>query len=197
MRGKPRSVFPVLALLAVVAAPVAAQVYVDYDPEYHEKIQTFAWRESDDTSLAQVDPMLHSRIVERVNQYLADQGYRQVESDPDIFVTYHTKSKEELQLNTTSYGYGYPGAWTWDPYWPGYWGAGFSGSTTTVTSYTRGTLILDVWDAATKKLVWRGSASEVLSRNPRKVAKQVDTALLKMIKKWEDLKKKAAKRRNP
>jgi len=197
MRFKPFPALLALALVSGATGTAVAGIHVDYDPTYDKKITTFAWSQSGDTSLATADPMLHARIVDRVNGYLEDQGIHKVDGDPDVYVTYHTKSKEEMQLNTTTYGYGYPAVWNWDPYWPSYWGPGFSGATTTVTTYTRGTLILDVWDAASKKLIWRGSVDGVVSDNPNKRGKQVDTALLKMIKKWENIKRKAAKRRRP
>ena len=52
----------------------------------------------------------------------------------------------------------------------GYGGYGYGGgplsATTTIRKYTRGTLVIDVWDARTKQLVWRGTASDYGERRP-------------------------------
>jgi hypothetical protein len=52
---------------------------------------------------------------------------------------------------------------------------------TTVRTYLKGTVIVDLFDAKTKKLVWRGSASETVSDNPRKNADRVDKAIGRMF----------------
>jgi hypothetical protein len=48
----------------------------------------------------------------------------------------------------------------------GYGGSGWVGPETYATQYTQGTLILDIVDAGTKKLTWRGSAQANLGSNP-------------------------------
>jgi hypothetical protein len=67
-------------------------------------------------------------------------------------------------------------------------------STTSVSTYQKGTLVVDVWDAKSETLVWRGMASNiVLTQNPEKMHKKIDKALKKMMDKWEKIKKKMAK----
>ena len=95
----------------------------------------------------------------------------------------------ELLLDTSLWGYGYPAGLYWDPYRSGYWSSGYS--TTTVRQYVHGTLIVDVWDTATEKLVWRGTATLTAFRDSDIVDNKVDKALAKMIKKWQKIKKKA------
>src|SRR2546429_2425882 len=44
------------------------------------------------------------------------------------------------------------------------WGfGGFGDATTTVETYTVGTLVVDLFDAKTEKLIWRSSSSDTLS----------------------------------
>jgi len=56
-----------------------------------------------------------------------------------------------------------------------------STSTTTANSYERGTLVIDLWDADTKQMVFRGSASTVVSQKPEKEEKQIYKAIKKMV----------------
>jgi hypothetical protein len=57
-------------------------------------------------------------------------------------------------------------------------------ATTTVQNYKVGTLVLDMYDAKTKQLVWRGTASDTLSNNPQHNEKDLDKAVEKMLKKF-------------
>jgi hypothetical protein len=61
----------------------------------------------------------------------------------------------------TDWGYGYGGGW---PYGYGYYGmwAGAPSTYVDVSTYTEGTMILDVVDTHTKKLVFRGTGTAVV-----------------------------------
>ena len=54
-------------------------------------------------------------------------------------------------------------------------------TTTTVRQYTVGTIILDMWDAQKKQLVWRATASDTVSDNPQKNAETIRKAATKLL----------------
>lgn len=54
-------------------------------------------------------------------------------------------------------------------------------STTTVENYQVGTLIVEMFDANSKNLVWRASASNTLSSNTDKNIKSLDKNVQKMF----------------
>ena len=60
---------------------------------------------------------------------------------------------------------------------------GMGSSTTTVSTFVEGTLIVDLFDASTKKLVWRGIATDTLSDTPAKNAEKIQKATKKMFEK--------------
>jgi hypothetical protein len=170
-----------LGALLATAPAFAQKAYIDYDKNYDRStVKTYAWGETDST-LAQSHPRAHDHIVAAIDSHLQQKGLQKVDADADVFVTYHTNSQQELSVNTDSWGYGYPSSFYWNPYW----GAGYGSTTTTVTTYNRGTLIVDVWDAETKKLIWRGSATDIVPENPEKAYKKIDKALDKIVAKWE------------
>jgi len=178
-------VLTMIACSLSVAPAFAQKAYVDYDRDYDRStIQTYAWGKTDST-LVKTNPRAHDYIVEKLDGYLQQAGLDRADQDPDVFVTYHTSTQQELSVNTDSWGYGYPSSFYWNPYWGGAYGGT---ATTTVTSYTRGTLIVDVWDVATKKLIWRGSANDIVPPNPEKAYKKIDRALEKILSKWEQAK---------
>ena len=61
----------------------------------------------------------------------------------------------------------------------------------------KGTLIVDVWNAAEKSLMWRGTSTDTLSDKPEKNEKKINKGMKKMFeefdKKYEKEQKKKAK----
>ena len=128
-------VFVVAALLLMAAPAFAQKVYIDYDNDYDfDSPETFTWAKTSETSVEDANPLMHSRIVNAIEHYLTMGQLREVESDPDLYVTYHTSTKENLSLNTTSFGYGYPGGWYGGGYGGYYGGYGGMGSSSTTVS---------------------------------------------------------------
>ncbi|MCP3982124.1 MAG: DUF4136 domain-containing protein [bacterium] len=193
--------FRILALLVVLlaAAPALAQkVFIDYDPNYDvSSIKTFAWKSTPETSLEATDQLTHSRIVNAIEHHLSMGGVAEVSADPDIYVTYHVETQDNLTINSTNFGYGYPGGW----YRSGYYGhrgsfyAGVGTSTAAVNSYQTGTLIVDAWDADSNEIIWRGIADEIgIVANPAKMEKRIDRALQKIVSKSQKMREKDKKK---
>ena len=60
------------------------------------------------------------------------------------------------------------GGWGWRR-WGGGFGDGFGTSTTTEETYKVGTLVVDLFDTNTQKLIWRGAASKKLNLDVEKM----------------------------
>jgi hypothetical protein len=174
-----------LALL-LIAVPAAAQkVTIDYAKDVDFKnMKAFEYVPSEDGAK---DPLLADRIVALIKQKLKDGGLREVTESPDLLVTYHVITQQNQVLNTTGFGYGGYG-----PGW-GAWGAGISTATTTVSTYTEGTLVVDAYRPSDKKLVWRGTGTETVSSKPDKRTKQVEKILDKLGDRWQRILKNEGK----
>ncbi|HSN55338.1 MAG TPA: DUF4136 domain-containing protein [Candidatus Sulfomarinibacteraceae bacterium] len=174
-------------VLALVAAPAAAQkVYVDYDRSADiSSYETFAWGDTPEASLSDNNPFIHSRIKNAIEYHLTKAGLTEVGSNPDLYVTYYGESGEEVSFMTTSvgWGYGYGPGWYWDPYWGGMGGM----TTTTPIVHEAGTLVIDIWDAKTKNLVWRGTLSGTIPDDPQKMSKKVEAGIEKIVTKWQKM----------
>lgn len=81
---------------------------------------------------------------------------------------------EQQTLNTFYDGFG--GGWRWRGF------GGFGEATTTTDTYLVGTLIIDLFDAKSKKLLWRGSSSDALSNNSNKNIRNLDKGVEKLFK---------------
>ena len=182
----------ILVILAVIAAPsMAQQVTIDYAHDFDfEPVKTFTFVAPTDQAAGNdlTDDRLESAIIRELTQ--SEGGLKQVDSNPDLYITYHVTSKDNTTFQTSSYGYGGYGA-GWGGYGRYGYGAGYGiGSMDTTTrayTYTEGTLIIDAYDPTDKKLVWRGTGTVTLKSKPEKQAKQVDNILTKMGKQWQKI----------
>ncbi len=170
-------------LLTLVALPAAAQkVYIDYDEDADfASYKTFAWAPTPEVSIQDSSPLMHSRLKNAIEYQLTTGGLIEDTENPDLYVTYHGESDKKVRIDTNSYGYGYGSRWHRDPYW----GGGYGPTTTTVREYDVGTLIIDIWDAKLKQLVWRGTATATIPSKPEKQAKLLDKAVEKLARQWE------------
>jgi hypothetical protein len=174
----------VIALLLTLAAlPAAAQkVYIDFDESADfASYKTFAWGRTPEVSLQDNSPLMHSRLKNAIEYQLTTGGLIEDTENPDLYVTYHGESETEMRVDTHSWGYGYGRGWRWDPYW----GGGYGDTTTTVRQYDVGTLVIDIWDAKEKSLIWRGTATKTIPSKPEKQAKLIDEAVAKLARQWE------------
>ena len=160
-------------VLIVAAAPAAAQkVYVDYSPAGDfGNYKRFAWSSTPQASIYDNNPLNHSRIKHAIDYYLIKGGMMEDTENPDLYVTYYGETDTDYSVNISNVGYGFATDWQWDPFWGN---AGGMTTTTTATSHKAGTLVIDMWDARTMKLVWRGTMEGTLTDNLQKGAKKID-----------------------
>jgi hypothetical protein len=154
------------------SASFAQQIKTDYDRGANfSQYKTYSWEKVQTQDQLWVD-----RIKEAVNTALAAKGLTPVESGGDIAIIAIEMTKNQQTLDTFYDGFG--GGWGWRR------GGGFGGfgdATTTTENYKVGTLVVDLFDAHTKKLVWRGSASDTLSDKSDKNIKNLDKGVQKMF----------------
>ena len=177
----------VIVLLALAATPAAAQkVYVDYD-SYADfgAYKTFAWVDTNTTSLKMDFPEVDSMIKNNIEYYLVKGGMIEDLENPDVYVTYHGTTSTQTQFMTTTYGYSYGAGWTWG----GYWGPRVvSGSMN--TEFRKGTMMIDIWDAKKKEALFRGTVVKIHADDPMKAIKDIDNGIDKIVKKYREMRAK-------
>ena len=158
-------------LLCLIPLAVAGcdKVQVDFDKDApFASYKTYHWADGNDVD--EINELVHRRIVAAIDQQMELKGFSKVESNPDVFVAYHASFKDQMVVDTTTYGYGYGPGWGW------HGGMGGMGSSTSrVRQYTEGTFVVDIWDAGRKQLVWRaaktGTVNEKTGTDDKKVRK--------------------------
>ena len=115
------------------------------------------------------------RIKKAVNIELLSLGLQMKSEEPDVLVTYYTSVEDKE--------YSLPGSFRGarGRYWG--WGSDFETS-----KYKEGTVIIDVLDAKSKDILWRGIAVTRVNNDfkPRDVEKDLSRAVRKMFAKLRD-----------
>ena len=179
MRASPFVVVLVLAALGTACSSV--RTHYDFDPSTDFSAwRTYAWYPSGSppTGDPRLDnPLLHGRIEAAVDRTLGARGFTKVQDRaPDFYVNYHLSIEERLDVRTMNRSY-FGG-----PHRHGWRGAGWGGvgwTETVVDQYEEGTLVIDFVDVSVRRLVWRGSGTRRLSRDPRpdRVTQRVNEAV--------------------
>jgi len=155
--------------LFLANASFAQQVKTDYDRAANfSQYKTYSWEK-----VQTPDPLWVDRIKAAVDAALAAKGWTQVESGSDISIIAIEINRDHQTLNTYYDDFG--GGRRWRGF------GGFGESTTTSDTYTVGTLVVDLFDAKTKNLVWRGVSSGMLSDKSDKNIKSLNRGVQKLF----------------
>lgn len=154
----------------------AQKVKVGADPSTDfSKYKTYKW---DQGPLP--NPLVKELIVAAVDDSLVAKGLQKVDADPDLIMAALVVTESDLTVSSPS----------WEPALNTI-ARGIPASSTT-WPVTKGTLVINMSDARTKKEVWRGSATQTLEHGPtgdkardaKTVAKPINKAVEKMFKKF-------------
>lgn len=156
----------ILTLLAVGVA--LATVNTDYSHSTNfSRYKTYSW-----TKVQAQDSLWQDRIQRAVDQELSAKGWSRVDSGGDVAVAAFGSTQNQQRLQTFYDNLG--GGWFW---------RGMDGvATTTVENVPVGTLMVDLFDKQSKKLIFRGTASDDLSNNADKNEKKLEKDVADMFK---------------
>jgi len=155
------------------ATAMSVSSHVDRNLDF-SKYKTFDWGPADalPTGDARLDgdPFFKDHVQGAVERGLAARGIELASSNPDLVIHYHANITERIDVNKADRAYGYCRASDCPP---------------DTVYYEAGTLVLDVMDARTNTLVWRGWAQNSVEdelRNQDKMAKTIDRAVSEMLR---------------
>jgi hypothetical protein len=119
----------------------------------------------------QPNQILDAQIKASIDSQLAAKGLTKTDADSaDLYIGYQASIDQQKQWNAYGMGGG--------PRWGGGMG------TATSSTINVGTLVLDMYDPSTKKLVWTGRATKTLDpgNSQEKKQKNLDKAMQKLLK---------------
>ena len=167
-----RTTIYALFFLTMLGAAFAQKVQTDFDHQANfSQYKTYSWQE-----IKPANSLWDARIKSAVDAQLAAKGWTQVDSGGDVALVAIKTSQTQRTLQTFYDGVG--GGWGWRRFG----GGGFGDATTTEQDYKVGTLVVDLYDAKTKQLIWRGSAQDTVSDKATQNEKNLDKGVAKMFK---------------
>ncbi len=160
----------VLILCSVFAA--AQDVRYNYVPGTDfSKYKTYKWVVIPGGT--HPDQMIDDQIKQAIDSQLVLKGLTKVDSDKaDLYVAYQVAVTQEKQ---------------WNAYQTGGRAVRWGGmGTATSSTINIGTLVVDMYDSATQKPVWRGDATKTLnpSKDPAKNQERLQKAVAKLLKNY-------------
>jgi hypothetical protein len=158
-----------LALLLLVAAPMLAQqVSANYNhdasfAQYH----TYAWGTNNANQIR--NSILAQVAQQDIEAAMSQKGLQKVTEaqNPDLILT----SNGGMRQQTSWSAWGMRGI-----------GGGMGGISP--EQNVEATMIVDLYDAKTQSLIWRGIAQDTLNNNGNKNQQMVEKAVQKMFKQW-------------
>src|SRR6202035_5400521 len=161
-----------LFFVAMLGTAVAQQVKTDFDHQANfSRYKTYSCKE-----IKPADSLWDARIESAADAQLAAKGWTQVDSGGNVSMVAIATSQTERTLQT--FYDGMAGGWRWRGL------GGMGEATATEQDYKEGTLVVDLYDAKTKQLIWRGSAQDTVSNNADKNEKNLNKGVAKMFKKF-------------
>lgn len=160
------------ALLLLVSATANAQsVSFDFDKTARfSSFRTYAWIRGTEVP----DEFNHARVVDAVNTQLVAKRLAPAPATarPDLFVAYHAVFDRSVQITGFADGFG-----------PYRLGRSVSARTNEIVT---GTLVVDLIDAATNTIVWRGIAAKEIDvkADPRAREKNINRVAARLFKNY-------------
>lgn len=177
---------------SLVAAFLPAQkIDVDYQKGTDfSQYQTYGWAELDRLPIIRAeiggegkltDQELDRRIRSLVEEQLARKGFQKaVGTDPDFRVSYLAVAKFDLSKSGIDAGAAGYGARLPDGHWRPFYDRPDAYSYALVR---QGSLAIDILDAKTNALVWRGTARQTFEK-PQQVQKKLGKVVEKIMRKF-------------
>lgn len=176
-----KAAVPAAVVLVLLAGAALAGTSTDYDPKADfSAYKTFAWKEGTPASSTLTEDRIHAAV----ERELEAKGMEESQDAPDLYVVTHVSVRVEQRVEVDRFGYDlYPGY-----RYRGRYVRTYHPRTTDVRVYEVpiGTLVVDLVDAKTDKLVWQGVISDTVNpgAKPEKREKRINKKVGKLMAKY-------------
>ena len=183
MITKMRFILVVFAAL-VISACSGIQVSQDFEQGFDfSGLKTFAWESNEDNEwgLAGSNELVDRRIRTAIVNTLTAQQFTQVESaEADFLVSYDVAVEQRISSSNVSGGVSMGRSTR------GRHGSIGISTGSQISTYDQGTMIIDVVDVASDKMVWRGVSSQALPdlSDPQRLTDRVNETVAAILKQF-------------
>jgi hypothetical protein len=179
--------FLYLAGIVALASCSSISFTSDKDPDadfsQYKTLSYYGW--ADESS-----KVLNDLEKKRIEMAFADEfkkrGISIQETGGDIIVSLYIVVDQKTGVTAYNNHYGGGGPYGYHGYYGAGWGWGMGYGTTSYSQYDYyvGTLICDVFDSKTKKLVWQGVVSGEIDENPRNREQNIPRVVKEIMKRY-------------
>lgn len=172
MRGRHSILMVVAAAALAGCATMNVSHHIERNVNFIDFV-TYDWGPPDNLPVGDPrldnNPFFNDYLQGAIEKKLAAAGYeRDAAGAPDLLVHYHASVSQRLDVYQADAPYGYC----------------YGNCEPQVVNYDEGTLVIDIVDARTKKVVWRGWAQDTMTGvidNQERLERQVDESVRKMM----------------
>ena len=155
-----KQVFLVIFILIYLQACSGIKVSQDYEQGYDfTALKTFAWKTNDDNEYGLTDnDLVDQRIRRAIENNLSARSLTQLDTGkPDVYISYHVTIEQKISSSNVSGGISVGRSSS------GRYGSVGVGTGSQVRTYDQGTLLIDMTDADSDSLIWRGISTQSVS----------------------------------
>lgn len=172
MRVMTSTVLGLTLLAAVGCATMNVSSHIERDVNFAEYV-TYDWGPPDNLPVGDPrldnNPFFNDYLQGAIEKRMAAKGFeRAAAGQADLLIHYHASVSQKLDVYEADNKYGYC----------------YGDCSPQIVDYEQGTLVVDLVDARTKKVVWRGWAQDTMSGvidNQKRLEQQVDEGVTKMM----------------
>src|SRR5262245_50565105 len=174
--------FYLIAFVLFSSVCYGREIKVDFDPNADfTEYKTYNLISGTDIAEAgqMENPDVASAVEDLIRAQMTEKGLEEEEvgGTPDLTVRYWVASQQKQTVTDLSDWGGF------DPFWAGgWWGSMYD--EVMIKNYQEGTMLLDLIDSKTKKLVWRAYLVGALDEDSAKAMKEADQDLTKAFEKF-------------
>ena len=158
------------SILMLPALATAQDVKIDFDKAFDfSTVKTYSIA----IGTKWGNDLSERRVLGEMDEAIAAKGWKKVADNPNVHVILHGATETKRNASTFYSGMG------------GYGYRGFGGTgtaSTVVHEYQVGTVVVDMFDAKNKQLIFRGIAEDEISDNPDRNKSRLEKAATKLFK---------------
>ena len=144
-------------------------MHIDFDPTVDfARFKSIGWLEGTPAEDEELERKIHASI----ERELVPLGIREVRESPDLLIVTHASMDRSKEIDVTKFGY-------WLEYQG--WKRPMAVSEESWSSHM-GVLVVDLLDAVSGRLIWRGIATGNVAKKPERRGEKLDATMTKMFK---------------
>lgn len=177
------SIFTVLfSFLIVGCSTNTLEITTDYKKVDFTQLKTYQWREITQGPI-EIKKEVYTKITEEINLNLVAKGYSIApDVKPDFYIRYGVTALNDIDIEQYNSYEGYSNVFSWQR---GYGlqstpeSSGVTHAEVDVKRVRKGTLVVDIIDSLSNKIIWRGTAKKQINNNAN--SKQRDQVIKEAV----------------